>query len=435
MTAGEKLEDWELEVLLKLLQAVCKVIVNHIPEGNATDVHEFCHFILAIVIPGNETRHEVVDISVESKNVLTVLYCAVITFALVGNIGVIVVFAKNKSFRGAVTIPILSLAISDLLVTVVCMPFTLANILNRTMDYGTFSEFICKVVPYMQTTALVANTLTLGCIAFERYIAVIYPLKSRSYQSTTRTLVILGSIWIVGVSLSIPNLLWFSLVQVNNLVIPEEWNNMYMLYDQSYCMPAGDNKWPMIAYRFVILVCVFGMPFIAMSFAYTQISYHLSNRKSPGNSSCQSEVIHVRTSRRVITMLVVVQLLFFICWTPYLLFEVIGPVVDMQLTETLLNVKYYLYWFAASNSCHNPLVYTFLHEKFRKNFASICCCLKAKSKVEPTESAISKTPSASLKQTTDDSNVNVGQDGKLHLYNNNTGQPTNEKELTKTKDS
>ncbi|ELT87230.1 hypothetical protein CAPTEDRAFT_89696 [Capitella teleta] len=333
---------------------------------------------------------EITDVSRGTKNILTVLHCIVITFAVVGNIGVIVVFAKNKSFRGAVTIPILSLAIGNLLMALLCLPFSLILVLSRSLEMNSFSEFVCKLVPYMETTTIVSNALTMGGIAMERYFATLHPLKSRSIQSTTKTVLILTTIWMVAVCLAIPNLLWHSLEPILSADIL---NGPY----QGFCSPS--NHTAMTVYRLLILVGIFGLSFIAITVAYVQINRHLNKRKSPGNSQCPVELLHMKTSRRVISMLVAVQVLFFICWAPFLLFQAIAPVLKLEITPGNLNLYYFLHWWAACNCCQNPIVYTLLHPKFRRNFLSLCSCCCKQTKVRPIESSTSDSPPTSDRDT------------------------------------
>lgn len=387
----------ELDQLIRLLQALCKAILENLPDKNFTDIKETCQRILEIELPLNAS-YGVVDISQESKQVLTVLYCIVITFALVGNIGVIVVFAKNKSFRGAVTIPILSLAISNLLMALFCLPFTLIIVLSRTLKMDSFGEFLCKMLPYMETTNIVASTLTMGCIATERYLAVVYPLKSRNYQSTARTLVILACIWVSAVCIAVPNLLWHAIQSAE--AEPLLFEGLFSPDGEGICAMDDKKTTSVTAYRFFICVGIFGLSFVAVTVAYIQISRHLKARKTPGNSNCPVEILHVKTSRRVITMLVVVQILFFVCWAPFLLYQALIPLIGVRTTVTNLNIYYYLHWWAACNSCQNPMVYTLLHEKFRRNFLAICCCgYPKKTKVQPVENSSNESsPPASASQ-------------------------------------
>lgn len=68
-------------------------------------------------------------------------------FAVVGNILVILTLVQNKRMRTVTNVFLLNLAVSDLLLGVFCMPFTLVGSLLRNFVFG---ELMCKLIPYLQ---------------------------------------------------------------------------------------------------------------------------------------------------------------------------------------------------------------------------------------------------------------------------------------------
>lgn len=75
------------------------------------------------------------------------LYSIIFLLAVVGNILVILTLVKNIRIRTNTNVFLLNLAISDLIVAVLCMPFTLIGTLLRDFVFG---ETMCKLVPFMQ---------------------------------------------------------------------------------------------------------------------------------------------------------------------------------------------------------------------------------------------------------------------------------------------
>jgi cholecystokinin-like receptor len=64
-----------------------------------------------------------------------------------GNFLVILTLIQNKRMRTVTNVFLLNLAFSDLLLGVVCMPFTLVGTLLRDFVFG---EVMCKLIPYFQ---------------------------------------------------------------------------------------------------------------------------------------------------------------------------------------------------------------------------------------------------------------------------------------------
>lgn len=79
--------------------------------------------------------------------VLLTLYVPVFLIALVANSLVIYVITRFHQLRRAKNYLVFSLAVADLGVTAVCMPFTVASIVYKLWIYG---GVLCKLVWYLQ---------------------------------------------------------------------------------------------------------------------------------------------------------------------------------------------------------------------------------------------------------------------------------------------
>uniref|UniRef100_A0A8C8VHZ7 G-protein coupled receptors family 1 profile domain-containing protein n=1 Tax=Pelusios castaneus TaxID=367368 RepID=A0A8C8VHZ7_9SAUR len=118
-----------------------------------------------------------------AKVIFLALYIIIFVLALLGNSLVVYIVLRRKAMRTATNIFICSLACSDLLVTFFCIPFTLLQNVSSEWLGG---PFVCKMVPFIQTTAVVASTLTMTCIAVERYQGIVHPLKMKRQYTNKR---------------------------------------------------------------------------------------------------------------------------------------------------------------------------------------------------------------------------------------------------------
>lgn len=76
-----------------------------------------------------------------------ILFTIIFCLSVVGNSMVIVTIVQNRWMRTVTNIFLLNLAISDLLLTLICMPPTLMGILFKCFLWG---PIVCKVIAYMQ---------------------------------------------------------------------------------------------------------------------------------------------------------------------------------------------------------------------------------------------------------------------------------------------
>ena len=75
------------------------------------------------------------------------LYTIIFLLAVVGNSLVILTLVQHQRMRTITNVFLLNLAVSDLMLGVLCMPFTLVGTILRDFVFG---EVMCKLVPYLQ---------------------------------------------------------------------------------------------------------------------------------------------------------------------------------------------------------------------------------------------------------------------------------------------
>ena len=75
------------------------------------------------------------------------LYSIIFLLSVIGNSLVLVTLLQNRLMRTPTNVMLLNLAVSDLLLGIVCMPFTLTGSLLRNFVFG---ELACRIIPYLQ---------------------------------------------------------------------------------------------------------------------------------------------------------------------------------------------------------------------------------------------------------------------------------------------
>lgn len=84
----------------------------------------------------------------------------------------------------------------------------------------------------------------------------------------------------------------------------------------------------------------------------------------------------LQNKRRVIQMLFVVVLEFFICWTPLYTINTITLFNPQWVYQTFGYTITYFQLLAYSSSCCNPITYCFMNRGFRKAFLNLFRCFK-----------------------------------------------------------
>lgn len=75
------------------------------------------------------------------------LYTAILMLSMIGNSLVVLTLIHNRRMRTITNVFLMNLAISDILLGALCMPFTLTGAILRDFIFG---EFMCKILPFLQ---------------------------------------------------------------------------------------------------------------------------------------------------------------------------------------------------------------------------------------------------------------------------------------------
>ncbi|XP_067141357.1 cholecystokinin receptor-like isoform X2 [Centruroides vittatus] len=344
------------------------------------------------------------------------LYTLIFICGLVGNSLVIATLVRNRRLRIVTNIFLLNLAVSDLLLGVFCMPFTLIGTLRREFIFG---ETMCRIIPYFQGVSVAVNAWTLVAISLERYYAVCEPLKSRRWQTTCHAYRILLLIWTFSMILMSPVAFLSRLLPMelsDKYKCRENWPNEILEGGFNICLdifllilPLGlmATVYGKIAvvlkqgivdsekcakkiartsatgfYNCVnppIQDCISGEPpKMIVKWNRTRIStgevgssdtYRDWYSKDNGDMRTNNIQHRLAVKNRVIRMLFVVVLEYFICWTPVYVINTVSVYVSGSVYDSLgqCGISFF-HLLSYTSSCCNPLTYCFVNKNFRREF-------------------------------------------------------------------
>ncbi|GBL91146.1 Tachykinin-like peptides receptor 99D [Araneus ventricosus] len=90
---------------------------------------------------------------------------------------------------------------------------------------------------------------------------------------------------------------------------------------------------------------------------------------------------------QIVKMMIVVVVIFAVCWLPYHVYFLVAHHLPHILNETFVQPTYLIiYWLAMSNACYNPFIYCWMNSRFRQGFKSVFrCCKWKEEKINPLE--------------------------------------------------
>ncbi|ESP05426.1 hypothetical protein LOTGIDRAFT_152277 [Lottia gigantea] len=326
--------------------------------------------------------------------VLTTIYSILFTLGVVGNILTIVGLLFWMKSRSATFLLILSLAASDLLVVMVCLPlkemefFRISNVLDG---------MVCKAVYYLKDFSLACSVLTLTVISFERFYAICYPLNAQFRCSVKRAMVLILIIWLASALLASPTI--FAMKSYIS-----SWTNSN-LCRSNFDYPIHTKLY--FIYYLLILYCI---PLMVMVYTYGKSALTLwksaqivqnmqgDNKRSkpsqPESSgydlSCSESHTNddshdkdkdkdnenvanaIDKRKQVLRMLLSLLVVFAVCWGPTLIIHALlafgYPIYQHYITRLTADTL------AFFNSCLNPYLFMSMSTQFRRTVRRKLCC-------------------------------------------------------------
>ncbi|XP_070684444.1 neuropeptide Y receptor type 2 [Pempheris klunzingeri] len=287
---------------------------------------------------------------------LILAYSTIILFGVIGNSLVIYVVYKFKNLRTVTNFFIVNLAVADLLVNTLCLPFTLIYTLY---DEWKFGQVLCFMLPCAQGMAVQVSTITLNVIALDRHRSIVYHMETKMSKDMCAVVIVIT--WAVSALLASP------------LAIFREYGTFDLSPDKS--IQVCTEKWPGsrmngIIYSISALLVQYGLPLAINSVAYIRIWIKLKNHVIYGGRNDRHKR-RKKTTKMLLTMVVV----FAVSWLPFHAFQLAvdidSAVLDMKDFKLLFTVFHIV---AMCSTFVNPILYGWMNNNYRTAFLSVCKC-------------------------------------------------------------
>ncbi|XP_052527193.1 G-protein coupled receptor 83 [Tympanuchus pallidicinctus] len=305
------------------------------------------------------SRHGADSQHVAAKALLIAAYSIIIIFSLFGNVLVCHVIIKSKRLRSATSLFIVNLAVADIMITLLNTPFTLARFVNSTWIFG---KGMCHVSRFAQYCSLHVSALTLTAIAVDRHQVIMHPLKPRLPMA--KGIIYVSVIWVMAACFSLPHAIYQKLFTFE---YSEEVTRCLCIPD--FPEPA-DLFWKYLDLTTFVLLYV--LPLLIISAAYTTVAKKLWLRNVIGDVTTEQYFALRKKNKKTIKMLMLVVILFAICWFPLNCYVVL---LSSQTIRSNNALYFAFHWLAMSSTCYNPFIYCWLNDSFRaelKALLNIC---------------------------------------------------------------
>ncbi|XP_072221415.1 5-hydroxytryptamine receptor 1D [Leuresthes tenuis] len=136
---------------------------------------------------------------------LSVLLAIVTLATVLSNAFVITTIFLTRKLHTPANFLIGSLAVTDLLVSILVMPISIVYTVSKTWSLG---QIVCDIWLSSDITFCTASILHLCVIALDRYWAITDALEYSKRRTMRRAGLMVAVVWVISISISMPPLFW-----------------------------------------------------------------------------------------------------------------------------------------------------------------------------------------------------------------------------------
>ncbi|KAJ8360921.1 hypothetical protein SKAU_G00174460 [Synaphobranchus kaupii] len=321
-----------------------------------------------------------VNTDIYSKVLVTAIYIALFVVGCLGNSVTLYTLFRKKSLQNlqsTVHYHLASLAVSDLLILVLCMPIELYNFIWVHHPWA-FSAAVCKGYYFLRDGCSYATALNITSLSAERYMAICHPFKAKSIMSRNRTKKLISAIWAASFLLATPMLFTMGLHHVGEEIICTTTATILTANTVIQVNALLSFVVPMVL--ITVLNGIISRQLLHMFHQAAQDCRLCVVGGNPTTLSIAVETNRVRSLRHGVNVLRAVVLAFVVCWLPYHARRLMYCFVT-EWTDGLYD--FYHYFYMVTNvlfyisSAINPVLYNLVSANYRQIFFSTLhyCCL------------------------------------------------------------
>lgn len=178
------------------------------------------------MVTTNVTGFEVPPYTTTQLVVLGLLAAITSVVTITGNLIVLFSFIVEQSIRQPTNYFIASLAVSDLLIGAVSMPFYTVYLLAG--KYWPLGEVLCDLWLSVDYTVCLSSIYTVCCITIDRFCSVKIPARYRQWRTERKVLAILAVVWIIPIGVFFTTIFGWQYFVRNRTVLPGKCYVQYM---------------------------------------------------------------------------------------------------------------------------------------------------------------------------------------------------------------
>ena len=266
----------------------------------------------------------------------------------------LIIFQKNQAFSTAIGNHLKCISISDSIMLIGGFLGTGDEYWEEKINFSyiqSLSNFSCKITMYVLNIGILSSGLIMSSATIERFLAISFPLKYRSWNTLRTSRIVLSLFLIISFGISTYTLFLLKISEKGECDIIEKHIKTYDLMFTIFPMLIANG------------IC--GCLILILTLIIIVLLFHQLRKRNVLSSN--SENLSSKKEVRISAMLVTISLLFIFLRFPKILVVkfVLVKLGDPLLIKAMSKLTEFL---TALNHSINIIIYVIFLEQFRKTF-------------------------------------------------------------------
>lgn len=310
-----------------------------------------------------------------------VAYSILILASLIGNMLIVMLVGKYGRARKTINLAVVNMAVANLVITTVYMPRLIPMFMIGTvwLVEGDLGYALCMIIPFLHHVAIIASVLTLLTSGLDTFCAMVFPLKKPFTTKVARLAIFLT--WALAIVARLPYLISLrTKTSKGKQTCGSDLNKLF------------NNENARDIYYMFLFVMFYVLPWLAIFIFYLIIAIKLKTGKTPRQESVTAarlKELRVKATRNVIKMMIIITLVFLICWIAYFLAQI-------AYSKVPCSFRFWRLFLAHCNCAINPVLFAVFNTTVRRGIKDVA----RKFRTSPRHNYVCDTFLGSIFQTT-----------------------------------
>ncbi|XP_052799217.1 probable G-protein coupled receptor 19 [Mya arenaria] len=298
---------------------------------------------------GLEAGQPLYQIAIQCTLLMAIWLCSISA-----NLLVCLVIYRSRRIQSTTNYFVVSMALSDLLFTIFCVPFIASRLISNRWLLG---PIMCRLVRFVQISAPTTSVFVLASISVDRFYTIIYPLSFKITRGTAKRLIV--SCWTLSFAVCIFSIYFFQPLTIT-------WGHM------TVCPTYVPNKdWMAILYGALFVSLTYLIPVIIIIVIYSRIFRYVWTPSTDRRSLKRTSNSVPRTKVKMLKMLIIVTVVTLSCHTPYYIVQLWYSISSVVYVNPSIFVASFLLIFLTTTL--KPLLYMMYNSNFRRGCREVFC--------------------------------------------------------------